>query len=168
MKYLRSIQLYLTVVAAPACSAQSVNPILDALRSDEVAVQLLQDDELIRIKGTALQRIENMVSPSVTMGVKEHQVTYRKFGSLADYSSYRYIGFSYSAQSKQRINFKGQAYDTVGDIWLADRYSNPYEWRRMNAVVIERHLQDVAKDGTLRPAGFRDAGWNRPINRFSW
>ncbi len=168
MKYLASIPLCLTVMAAPTCSAQAVNPILDALRADEIAVQLLQDDELIRIKGTALQRIQNIAPPSVTMGIKEHQVTYKKFGSYADYASYRYIGFSYSPQSKQRTNFKGQAYDTVGDIWLADRYSNSYEWRRMNAVVIERHLQEVAKNGTLRPEGFRDASWNRPINRFFW
>ncbi|WP_034350380.1 hypothetical protein [Herbaspirillum sp. GW103] len=168
MKYLPLIQLGLTAMAAPTCSAQAVIAILDALRSDRIAVQLLQDDELSHIKGTALQRIENIVSPSVTMGIKEHQVTYKKFGSFADYASYRYIGFSYSPQSKQRISLNGQAYDTVGDIWLADRYSNPYEWRRMNAVVIERHLQEVSKNGTLRPDGFRDASWNRPIKRFFW
>lgn len=58
MKYLPLIQLSLTAMVMPTCSAQAVNPILDALRSDEIAVQLLQDDELSRIKGTALQRIE--------------------------------------------------------------------------------------------------------------
>lgn len=149
-------------------SGLTANPILESLEQQDMAPALLTDGELAQIRGAALQKIINMPSPSVTMGIREHLVTYKKFGSVTDYSSYRYIGSSYDAQASLALNYGGVKIRTAGDVWLADKYSSAYEWKRVNASPIERHLQALDANGRPLGYGFRDSLWNRPISRFFW
>lgn len=163
--YLLSVTVTLSMASADSVAT---NPILDALVQDSGATQLMTEHQMSMARGSALQRIENIASPSVTMGIKEHHVTYKKFGNYGDYMSYRYIGFSYNPQEKASINVNGTSQNVVGDLWLADRYSSAYAWNRVNSQAIEYHLQGVTESGQIRPFGYRITGWNRPISRFSW
>ncbi len=159
-----AISLYL--LTSGSCMA--ANPILDALAQQGATPVLIPDVQLAAIKGAAMQKILNMPAPSVTLGIREHLVTYKRFGRYEDYSSYRYVGFSYSPQASHPVTYQGERFTTVGDIWLADKYSSAYQWKRVNASPIEYHLQAVDQNNRLLPFGLRDAAWNRPISKFSW
>lgn len=76
--YLLSVTVTLSMASADSVAA---NPILDALVQDSGATQLMTEHQMSMARGSALQRIENIASPSVTMGIKEHHVTYKKFGT---------------------------------------------------------------------------------------
>jgi hypothetical protein len=145
------------------------NPILDALQKDDGQVSLIAANDMANIKGAAMQMIQNIASPSVRYGTKEHQVTYKKFGSYTDYSSYQYIGFSYNPQDRPKLTYRGQSYTVTGDTWRADKYSNAGTWVRRNSSIIESHYQAIDPNTlALQSFGFRDAAWNRPISKFTW
>lgn len=144
------------------------NPILEALVQQGATPVVIPDEQLAAIKGAAMRKIVNMPAPSVTMGIREHLVTYKRFGRYEDYSSYRYVGFSYSPQASHPVKYQGEWINTFGDIWLADKYSSAYQWKRVNASPIEYHLQAVDQNNRLLPFGLRESIWNRPISKFSW
>lgn len=163
--YLLSVTAALAMASA---DSRATNPILDALVRDSANTQIMTDHEMAIARGSALQRIDNIASPSVTMGLKEHHVTYKKFGSYSDYMSYRYIGFSYSPQDKPIVTSNNFSQRVVGDVWMADVYSSAYSWNLANSRAIEIHLQAVTQSGQLLPYGYRTTQWSRPINKFSW
>lgn len=154
------------LVISPLAAASS--PILDALKEQGVQVQPLTDQELENIKGAAL--IYGQPTPSVTYGLKTHQVTYKGWGNYADHNAYNYIGYYYNPDNNHLYQHTdGNWYRVAGDQWLADRTSGPTTWVGAYAVPVEYHYQILNRD-TYAPTSyaFRETTWNRPISKFSW
>lgn len=160
--------LALIGVLSVSGTALAANPILDDLRQQGAQAQPLNDEALDKIKGAAL--IYGQPMPSVTVGLKEHSITYKGWGSYNDYSSYNYIGYGYNPSNKYTFTHTdGGTYRVAGDQWLADLVSAPNSWSAANAVLIEYHYQ-VLDPNTYAPTawGFRETAWNRPISTFHW
>jgi hypothetical protein len=143
------------------------NPIIAGLESEGVTVERLSDERLGQMKGASM--IVGQAHPSVISGLKVHQITWNKFGSLQDHRSYWYMGSDYDPHRQYGVTYNGVDYSVGGDRWLADTISGPGSWRLANATEIEYHYQALNKD-TAAPEnfGFRASSWNRPISTFRW
>lgn len=163
--------LKVTCIAAfsPVLAYASNNPILDHLASSEGKFSAMSTLEMKEARGAAL--IVGQPTPSVTRGLKKHMVTWKKFGSKADYKSYNYIGNTYQPASFNAYTFSynGGSYYVAGDQWLADDISSPSSWSLANTYLKEYHYQ-VLNPSTGAPTAyaFRETTWNRPISKFNW
>lgn len=163
----------LTMISGTATGA---NPILDSLKEHGVQPKALTNAEMSEIKGTAL--ISGQPYPSVTYGLREHNVTYKGWGSYNDYNSYNYIGNSYSPTPSYPnsqpgwfpVTYSGATYAVAGDEWWADTVSSPNSWSRANAQLVEYHYQLLNPNNGFAPSTYalRESVWNRPITKFSW
>lgn len=160
----------LALAGALAISPLAVasSPILDALKGQGVQIQPLTDQELEKIKGAAL--IYGQPTPSVTVGLKTHQVTYKGWGNQADHNAYNYIGYYYDPSNNHGVvDTDGNIHRIAGDRWLADRTSGPTTWVGAYAVPVEYHYQILDYYTAVPTAwAFRETAWNRPITKFSW
>ena len=162
-----AIVLAATGLSATSALAFASNPILGSLKQQGIEAKVLAEAELGDIKGAAL--ISGQPTPSVTVGLKTHRVTYKRWGSQLDYSSYNYMGNSWDTKNDKMFTYEGTAYNVAGDRWLADMASAPNVWNAANAQQIEYHYQ-LLDANTLAPTtfAFRESVWNRPITKFSW
>lgn len=153
------------IVFTPAVAAE--NDILASLKEEGVQVQQIADSDLGEIRGAAL--ISYQPYPSVTMGLKVHQVNWKGFGSKSDYRSYAYTGYGYSPGQEIRYGYEGGVYLVAGDEWRADDVSGLNQWNYGNSYLKEYHFQ-VLDPNTLQPSqfAFRESAWNRPISTFRW
>lgn len=159
---------FLLSVITMSSSVFSGNPILDSLKQQGVKVQTLADEDLGKIRGAAL--IVGQPMPSVTLGFKEHFVTYIGWGSMVDYGSYIYTGGGYNPGAEKYFLYEGNTYRVAGDSWLADLVSSPTSWNRAYAQEVEYHYQILDPNNSYAPSSFafRETAWNRPISTFSW
>lgn len=151
-----------------------VSPLASATTSilgegENSSTKIMSKQEMQDARGAAL--ISGQPYPSVTHGLKKHFVTWKKFGSTADYHSYNYIGNSLTPDTGHTLQFTymGSAYHVGGDQWLADDISAPTAWALANSYLKEYHYQ-VLNPSTDAPStyAFRETSWNRPISTFSW
>lgn len=167
MKKQLALILSFSFLAAVSSAVFAASPILDSLKQQGVQAKALTDTELSEIKGAAL--IYGQPTPSVTVGMKVHMVTYKGWGSYSDYAAYNYIGNSYNPSNDNVFLYNGGYYRVAGDQWMADTVSSPYSWNAANAQLAEYHYQ-VLDPNTYAPTAyaFRETAWNRPITKFSW
>lgn len=176
MKRHFTIFLSSSLMAIASATAWSASPILDSLQQQGVRAIAMTDAELDEIKGAAL--ISGQPYPSVTLGLKQHFVTYKGWGSKTDYNSYNYIGNSYNPDPDPgsgvpgvfRVAYGGGIYGAAGDEWWADDKSSPNSWSRANAKLKETHYQILDPGNGYAPSiyALRDSGWNRPLTTFFW
>lgn len=168
MKKLMTFALAAAMTLAMSMSAMaSDNAILASLESQGVQVQQIANADMDEIRGAAL--ISYQPTPSVTQGHKTHQVSWKGFGSKADYRSYQYVGSGYSPNEKLYYQYQGGTYRIAGDEWLADDVSGPQAWNRAYSYLKEYHFQVIDDTtGAVSPFAFRETAWNRPISTFRW
>jgi len=161
------LELVLTAAAILPMMAYAENSILASLQAKEDHLALLNDTKLEEIKGAA--RIVGHPLPSVTMGLRTYQVTWKKRGSTADFRSYQRIGYDYSPHQEITHIENGVVYKAAGDRWLADQISNVGSWSLANSFEIDKHLQALdPTTATPLNFGWRTTSWNRPTSTFSW
>ena len=168
---MNSIFKMASLVAAIAASSATMaaNPILSDLNMSFQEVEVMNDSVMSETRGAAL--IVGQPTPSVTHGLRKHLVTWKGFGSKADYQSYNYIGNSYTPDSQHNLIFtyNGGNYHVGGDQWLADDISSPSAWSASNAYLKEYHYQVLNPTTEAVTAyAFRETAWNRPISTFNW
>ena len=73
-----AIVLAATGLSATSALAFASNPILGSLKQQGIEAKVLAEAELSDIKGAAL--ISGQPTPSVTVGLKTHRVTYKRLG----------------------------------------------------------------------------------------
>ncbi|CAI3789859.1 hypothetical protein AHFPHNDE_03568 [Pseudomonas sp. MM227] len=162
----KALSIGVMLVAASVGSYAAV-PMVEALRGAGMEVRTLDDGQMALIKGTA--RITGYARPSVTQGIKTHQVTWKKRGSQSDYRAYQYQGFDYSPHEYKWYRDGGTLELVAGDVWLADSTSRMNAWNRANAREIEHHYQALDRETKApRNYGFRASQWSRPISTFRW
>jgi len=167
----RRILCFLAAVAfvfVSASMSMAENAILVSLENQGVSMQMMDDATLDTVRGAAV--IYNQVLPSTTTSVVKHHVTWKHFGSQADYRSYNYVGASFVPNTVGTYN----GYYVVGDQYLADTISTGTDWSLANSFDIDNHLQVFLEDQNnpgsyyLSNAAFRDTSWNRPLGTFTW
>lgn len=127
----------------------------------------LSAKEMDSARGAAM--IYGQAYPSTTSGLVTHMVTYKGWGNLYDYTSYNYIGSSYSGGTYYFSENGVDVYRVGGDSWKADTKSAPTTWVNANSQQIEYHYQILnPSTGSPTPYAFRALAWNRPINKFFW
>ena len=101
-------------------------------------------------------------------------VTWKKFGSKADYHSYNYIGNSFTPDPTNTFTYTygGTTYNVGGDRWRADDISSPAAWSAANSYIKELHYQ-ILDPVTFAPTtsaihNYDLIVWNRPISTFNW
>ncbi|WP_133751873.1 hypothetical protein [Pseudomonas sp. LP_7_YM] len=128
---------------------------------------MMSDQKLDEIRGAA--KILGQPLPSVTLGLKTYHVTWKQFGAMDDYRSYIRHGFSYNPGVRNTVVENEVVHDVAGDVWFADRISNPNTWNSAYSVRIDSHLQALDKTtGQPMNFGWRTTSWNRPISTFRW
>jgi hypothetical protein len=112
-------------VLVPSLAFAANNPILNALSASDSGYEVMSAVEMKEARGAAL--IVGQPLPSVTHGIKKHHVTWKGFGSQADYQSYNYVGNSYSPDTSHSngFSYNGGLYHVGGDQWLADTICVP-------------------------------------------
>ncbi|WP_296264280.1 hypothetical protein [Pseudomonas sp. UBA6562] len=161
------LKFALTAAVILPMAAYADNPILVSLKAKEKTLTVLDNAKLEEIKGAAL--LIGQPLPSVTMGLRTYQVTWKKRGSTADFRSYQRIGYDYDPHRKLTFNENGVEHKVAGDRWLADQISNVGSWSLANSFEIDRHFQALDPNtGTPLNFGWRNSAWNRPTSTFSW
>lgn len=185
MKNCLTVISLLVVSSVVSSSAFASTQILDSLKQQGVQSTTLNNADLAEIRGSAYDSyiainassatvLSGQPLPSVTVGTKSHNVTYKGWGSYSDHTAYNYIGSGYSPGTVGLASYGGGNYWVVGDKWLADTSSPPTSWNAANASLIEYHYQIVVPDSNGLPSSttssyaFRYTAWNRPISKFSW
>lgn len=155
------------ILALQPAVSQAANAILASLDRQGHNAVPLPDEKLRDIKGAAL--VIGQPFPSVTQGSRTFHVSWKGFGSQADYRQYRHWGDSYSPQENQKVSYAGKIYTVAGDTWMADLSGNPNQWALVNSIPIEYHLQILNEDN-LQPTNqaLRNSSWNRPMTTFRW
>lgn len=179
---MKKITLFSVLFSAISCSDYSIaaeNPILEFIQSKGIAAEEIDDVKLDFVRGAGIvvippsfpkvQTLYGQALPSVSQGMKTHMVTYKSWGSTADYTSYNYIGFSYDPNAAKTYSYNGQVFAVTGDEWLADRLSAPTAWNLKNSSKIDYHYQVLDRfTGALTASAFRYSLWNRPLTTFKW
>lgn len=160
-------KLYICILAALPFSALAENAILSSLTDQGVQTTAFSDEKMNGIRGASI--IIGQPRPSASQGLKNFHVSWKGFGSKADYRQFRIVGEEWNPHTIGRYDYQGETHYVSGDTWLADLSGNPYQWSAANAVAIEGHWQILDKL-TLLPTNraIRETAWNRPITTFRW
>lgn len=155
------------IFALSAVSVMANTAIIDSLETQGVSINLIDDQHLDSIRG-GITYIYGQPYPSATSGMKKHHITYKGYGSQSDYRSYNYVGNGYTP-GKFKVSYGGIIKWSVGDQWLADHTSSPYNWNLAYTTRKDTHYQ-ILDDTTyaLTNQAYRSSSWNRPINKFYW
>jgi len=167
VKHFLSVGLF-SIMMVFATVSQAGTPILDSIKEKGFDAFVIQDDELGAIKGARL--VSGMPMPSVTVGINRHYVSYKGFGNVKDFRSYRYLGSRHdrSNNHEHAENSAIVSQRIAGDEWLIDISS----WNIVGSsrtTTAEYHYQHLNRQtGAPRATAFHSSYWNRPITTFRW
>lgn len=158
------------ICLAFATPAFASNAILDSLETKGVALQMMDDNALDEVRGTALT--SGLPYPSTYSVIREHYYIWNTVGSKYDYRAYRNNGSRDYAPEPIYDPAGNILARWAGDIFLVDLVNGPNGWSDYSAQLMEYHLQLIHPQYPIPDgSGIQDydtAGWNRPFGVVRW